>query len=141
MVLTVTWLSVQTPTTYITGVTIVIVISILGRINLTWAPMALKSVSLSLKDFHSSASSSVSLSSNTGPIHNQRTYLLTQPVVHEDEDGELAGKLLRGDVDELEALPRLVDADHGEGAESLHHGGALAWDLNNQHTWCQNFKR
>ena len=57
---------------------------------------------------------------------NQRTHRLTQPVVHEDEDGELASKLLRGDVDELEALPGLVDADHGKGAEGLHHGGALA---------------
>ena len=85
--------------------------------------MALKSLSLSLKDFHSSASSSVSLtkcSQVKGPI---------QPVVHEDEDGELASKLLRGDVDELEALPGLVDADHGEGAEGLHHGGALACDF------------
>ena len=35
---------------------------------------------------------------------------------------------LRGDVDELETLPGLVDADHGEGAEGLHHGGALACD-------------
>ena len=42
--------------------------------------------------------------------------------------------------EEAEALPRLVDADHREGAESLHHGGALAWDLDNQHTWCQNYK-
>ena len=57
---------------------------------------------------------------------------MIQPVVHEDEDGELAGKLLRGDVDELEALPGLVDADHREGAEGLHHGGALACDLDDQ---------
>ena len=54
IVLTVTWLSVQTPTTCITDVTIAIIISV----NLTWAPM---SVNLSLNDFHSSASSSVSL--------------------------------------------------------------------------------
>ena len=56
--------------------------------------MALKSVSLSSKDFHSSTSSSVSLTkcsqakAHTSPI---------QPVVHEDEDGELAGfQLLEG---------------------------------------------
>ena len=54
---------------------------------------------------------------------------MIQPVVHEDEDGEFPSKLLRGDVDELEALPGLVDADHGEGAEGLHHGGALACDF------------
>ena len=54
IVLTVTWLSVQTPTTCITDVTIAIIISV----NLTWSPM---SVNLSLNDFHSSASSSVSL--------------------------------------------------------------------------------
>ena len=71
--------------------------------------MALKSLSLSLKDFHSSASSSVSLTE--GSQVKGRTSLI-QPVVHEDEDGELAGELLRGDVDELEALPGLVDANH-----------------------------
>ena len=48
------------------------------------------------------------------------------PVVHEDEDGVVAGELLRGDVDEFEALPGLGHADHGEGGEGLHHGGALA---------------
>ena len=31
---------------------------------------------------------------------------------YEDEDGEFSIKLLRCDVDELEALPGLVDADH-----------------------------
>ena len=39
---------------------------------------------------------------------------------------------LRGDVDELEALHGLVDADHREGAEGLHHGGAIACDLDDQ---------
>ena len=56
IVLTVTWLSVHTPTTCIIGV----IISERQK-SQTWAPMALNSVSLSLKDFHSSASSSVSL--------------------------------------------------------------------------------
>ena len=55
------------------------------------------------------------------------------PVVHEDEDGVVASELLRGDVDELEALPGLVHADHGEGGEGLHHGGALACDFENYH--------
>ena len=55
------------------------------------------------------------------------------PVVHEDEDGVVAIEFLRGDVDELEALPGLVHADHGEGGEGLHHGGALAWDFENYH--------
>ena len=36
---------------------------------------------------------------------------------------------LRGDVDELETLPGLVDADHREGAEDLHHRRALACDV------------
>ena len=53
------------------------------------------------------------------------------PVVHEDEDGVVVGELLRGDVDELEALPGLGHADHGEGGEGLHHGGALACDFEN----------
>ena len=35
---------------------------------------------------------------------------------------------LRGDVDELEALHGLVDADHREGAEDLHYRRALACD-------------
>ena len=69
-----------------------------------------------------------------------------EPLVHEDQDGELVGKLLkqkkdrmmisdwqtlhlRGDVDELEALHGLVDADHREGAEDLHHRRALACDV------------
>ena len=68
-------------------------------------------------------------------------------IVHEDQDGELANELLRekqawrimvkdwqtlhlrGDVDELETLPGLVDADHREGAEDLHHRRALACDV------------
>merc|ERR1719394_2045861 len=52
---------------------------------------------------------------------------LRQSIVHEDQDGELANELLRGDVDKLEALPGLVDADHRKGAEDLHHRTALAW--------------
>ena len=72
-----------------------------------------------------------------------------EPLVHEDQDGELAGKLLRqkdrmmisdwqtlhlrGDVDELEALHGLVDADHREGAEDLHHRRALACDVGQQY--------
>ena len=40
---------------------------------------------------------------------------------------------LRGDVDELEALPGLVDADHREGAEDLHHRRALACDVGPQY--------
>ena len=35
---------------------------------------------------------------------------------------------LRGDVDELETLHGLVDADHREGTEDLHHRRALAYD-------------
>ena len=38
---------------------------------------------------------------------------------------------LRGDVDELEALHGLVDADHREGAEDLHQRRALACDVGN----------
>ena len=57
IVLTVTWLSVQTPTTCIIGVLQDTVI----RVKCTWAPRALKSSSLSLNAFHSSASISVSL--------------------------------------------------------------------------------
>ena len=40
---------------------------------------------------------------------------------------------LRGDVDELEALPGLVDADHREGAEDLHHRRALACDVGQEY--------
>ena len=40
---------------------------------------------------------------------------------------------LRGDVDELETLPGLVDADHREGAEDLHHRRALACDVGQQY--------
>ena len=40
---------------------------------------------------------------------------------------------LRGDVDELETLPSLVDADHREGAEDLHHGRALACDVGHEY--------
>ena len=40
---------------------------------------------------------------------------------------------LRGDVDELETLPGLVDADHREGAEDLHHRRALACDVGEQY--------
>ena len=126
IVLTVTWLSVQTPTTCIIGVTIPIIVSVrqnqsdLGADGLEVSELVVEGLPLLRLQLRQP------VIKRTRPIHNQRTYLLTQPVVHEDEDGELAGKLLRGDVDELEALPRLVDADHGEGAESLHHGGALA---------------
>ena len=90
--------------------------------------MALKSASLLLKAFHSSASSSVSLRE----CSQFRRHCLTQPVVHEDEDGEFSSELLRCDVDELEALPGLVDADQREVAEGLHHGGALACDFDDQ---------
>ena len=38
---------------------------------------------------------------------------------------------LRGDVDELEALHGLVDADHREGTEDLHHRRAFACDVGN----------
>ena len=61
---------------------------------------------------------------------------MIQPVVHEDEDGVDASELLRSDVmcvDILEVLPGLVHADHGEGGEGLHHGGALACDFENYH--------
>ena len=51
---------------------------------------------------------------------------LRQLVVHEDEDGELALQLLRGDVDKLQPLLSLGDADHGELAEGVHEGEALA---------------
>ena len=40
---------------------------------------------------------------------------------------------LRGDVDKLEALHGLVDADHREGAEDLHHRRALACDVKKEH--------
>ena len=52
-----TWLSVQTPSTCIIGVSK----DIITRVKCTWAPRALKSASLSLNAFHSSASISVSL--------------------------------------------------------------------------------
>ena len=42
---------------------------------------------------------------------------------------------LRGDVDELEAFPCLVDADHREGAEDLHHRRALACDVGEQYRY------
>ena len=40
---------------------------------------------------------------------------------------------LRGDVDELETLSGLVDADHREGAEDLHHRRALACDVGHEY--------
>ena len=136
IVLTVTWLSVQTPNTCIiisiTRATIIISVSqsYLGPDGLEVSELVIERLPLLRLQLRQ-------------PVikYTANSHLLTQPVVHEDEDGELAGKLLRGDVDELEALPRLVDADHREGAEGLHHGEALAWHFDNQFMWCQNDKR
>ena len=47
---------------------------------------------------------------------------------------------LRGDVDELEALHGLVDADHREGAEDLHHRRALACDVGQQYGYVEVLK-
>ena len=49
------------------------------------------------------------------------------------EDGVVAGELLRGDVDKLEALHGFVDADHREGAEDLHHRRAFACGVGQQY--------
>ena len=51
---------------------------------------------------------------------------LRQFVVHEDEDSELALQLLRSDADELQSFLGLGDTDHGELAEGVHEGEALA---------------
>ena len=125
MVLTVTWLSVQTPTTCITGVTNHCHLHLHSGQNQS----DLSADGLEVGELVVERLPLLSLQLRQPFKHralNQRTHRLTQSVVHEDEDGELASKLLRGDVDELEALPGLVDADHGKGAEGLHHGGALA---------------
>ena len=107
IVLTVTWLSVQTPNTCIIISIIATFITVrqhqsdLGPDGLEVSELVVERLPLLRLQLRQ-------------PVIKYRadSHLLTQPVVHEDEDGELAGKLLRGDVDELEALPGLVDADH-----------------------------